>query len=226
MHPDALFITGTDTGVGKTVVGAAIASLWKDRGLRVAAFKPIETGGSASARGLCDAEMLLRASSLSTQSEVCLYQLDQPLAPAVAAEMQGVDIDVDRIVQHFHRLKEQHDAVVVEGAGGLMVPVRWDYLFLHLIRELALPVVVVARAGLGTINHTLLTCHALTAHDVKIFAIILNRCGFPPDLAEQTNPAAVRRLSGCDRVLVLPELEAGDDWTRAQSLKPFLREMF
>ena len=140
--------------------------------------------------------------------------------------MDNVRIDPQRIVRHFHRLQKEHDAVIVEGAGGVMVPICWDYSYLDLLRELAIPAVIVARAGLGTINHTLLTNNALRDQGTEVFAIVLNRRSSSPDLAEQTNAAAVRRLTGCDRVWALPEINGSDNGALAQEMKALLRELF
>jgi dethiobiotin synthetase len=155
-----------------------------------------------------------------------LYNLKQPLAPAVAAEIEKVKIDVRRIIERCRQLKDQSDVFIVEGVGGVMVPIRWDYLVLDLIKELKLPTVIVARAGLGTINHTVLTYNALKAGGVEVFGIALNGYPASPGIAEETNPEAVKRMTGYARVFVLPQCEGESASAVAQALTPFVRALF
>ncbi|MBI3950977.1 MAG: dethiobiotin synthase [Acidobacteria bacterium] len=226
MIPEALFITGTDTGVGKTAIGAAIALCLREAGLTVAAFKPIETGVPRSGGRLSDGQVLFQASNAVSQEGAGLYTLKHPLAPAVAAEMERVEMDIRQIVERFHQLKSQSDIVIVEGVGGIMVPIRWDYFVLDLIKELLIPVAIVARAGLGTINHTVLTYTALKGKGIEVFAIVLNAYPSHPELAEKTNPDALRRATGFERVFILPQLQTQHEAAVAQMLKPWVRNWF
>lgn len=226
MLPEALFITATDTGVGKTAVAAAIALSLREAGKKVAAFKPVETGVPPPEGQPSDAEILGKACGLSSQEEVSLYSLKHPLAPAVAADREKVDIDVERIVERFRQLKEENDLVLVEGVGGLMVPIRWDYSVLNLIDDLGVPVLIVARPGLGTINHTELTCRALRRHKAKIFAVVLNGSSPHPGLAERTNPQALHRLTKLRRIYALPHCPRPDTLAVATALKPIVRDWF
>lgn len=223
MLPKSVFITATDTGIGKTVVAAALALCLRDQG-RVAAFKPVESGVPSTDGNLADSEILAQASHLEDFEAACLYRLTHPLAPAVAAEMEGVQIHPDRILRRIRSLKRNHDYLVVEGIGGVRVPIRWDYSVLDLMSDLALPVLLVARAGLGTLNHTLLTLDAIQARGLQTWAILLNSCSTTPGIDEQTNPRALKKLTGVDRIGVLPRCPGSDPREVIQTLRPHIQE--
>jgi len=123
MLPDSIFITGTDTGVGKTAIATAMALSLRQAGVNVRVFKPVETGVPTRDEP-SDAELLARAAQVPVE-EVCVYRLKAPLAPAVAAQLEGIEIDVQRIVECFNALRRRSDVVIVEGAGGVLVPLRW-----------------------------------------------------------------------------------------------------
>lgn len=221
MVPRVLFVTGTDTGVGKTVIAAALVRLLCSSGLRAAGFKPIETGVAPGAPS--DASTLAEATTVPCGSLNSVYSFADPLAPAVAADRAATTIDIDRIRERIAEISASYDALVVEGAGGVFVPIRWDYTMLDLAADLRAPAVIVARAGLGTINHCLLTLQALRGRGVEIRAIVLNRLSTAPGLAEQTNADAIRRLSGLERVWVVPDLLAPDPLALADAVAPWLR---
>lgn len=160
------FVTGTDTGVGKTEVSAALLSLLADRGLRPFAFKPCESGEGD------DSQMLWEAAGRSQPREtVCLYRFRAPLAPALAARTEGQSIEWRRLLSGFRALGQ--GAGVVEGAGGLLVPIDYRHDVIDLIAALKLPVLLVARAGLGTVNHTALSLAALRARRLPLAAVLL-----------------------------------------------------
>lgn len=167
------FVTGTDTGVGKTVVTAALAMALRLRGRQVVALKPIETGwnGTASAS---DAERLRAIGTPALSSTEPLYRLPLPLAPLAAARAAGVVIDLDRLVAYVRRVGRDADVVLVEGVGGVLVPLARHADVRTLIRMLAFPVVVVGRTALGGVNHALLTLEALDHLPVSVRALILN----------------------------------------------------
>jgi dethiobiotin synthetase len=229
------FITGTDTGVGKTVVAGAIAAALNARGMKVGVMKPAETGcremtasevrrysdgGRAGAGkyhpsgfGLdlypADAAFLKKVSASDAPLDIiCPYRFAEPLAPAIAAVRAGAAearIDLRVIKRNFEIIRAGSDAVLAEGAGGLMVPLTGNKLYIDLLAELGIPLVIVARAGLGTINHTLLTVGAARARKIEISAIILNQGRKnKPDAATLTNPEAIMRLTGIKRVFSLP----------------------
>lgn len=202
------FITGTDTGVGKTVVTGAIARWLVQQGKRVGVFKPIATGCRREREGLvsADAEFLAYCS----RSKFALAQINpvryhEPLAPSVAAERSGRDIDWDEIHLSYRNLTQNNDIILVEGVGGVMVPIADDYLVLDLMAELHLPVIIVARPGLGTINHTLLTVNACHARNLEISGIVINR--YQPEtatLAEETNPRVIARIAQTSILTITP----------------------
>lgn len=207
IHRRDVFVTGTDTAVGKTVVTAAIARSLDDAGLRVAVYKPLQTG---TIDGDDDARDVHHLAGCDTFTGVAL---PDPLAPSVAAELVGAEIDVDAIVGRFRELRAEYDAVIVEGAGGLLVPIDDDTTMADLARALELPIVVVARPALGTLNHTALTVEAARTRGLHVEGIVIS--GFPsdPSLAQRTNPAELEKL--CDALLVgvvphLPSLDVTD----------------
>ncbi len=208
------FITATDTGVGKTVVAGALIRAIRREGLSVCGMKPVESGCAREGDSLVpsDGLFLKKISEVDEPIEdITPYRFEEPLAPWVAAERAGTGIDTGYLIEKFRQLSEKYDALVVEGIGGMMVPIKEDYLVAHLASELGLPLVVVASPVLGTINHTLLTVdHALRA-GLEVAGIVLNYSHSPEgSLAEQTNPDAIKRLSPVPVMGVMPYLEGLD----------------
>lgn len=187
-----LLVTGTDTGVGKTLVAAALVTVLRRRGVRAIGFKPVETGIQPGEKS--DSELLAAASGEADPRAMPLLRLSEPLAPAVAAERVGRTLEPQLIEARISQLREAGYTVIVEGAGGVMVPLAWDYSVIDLARAVDLDAVVVGRAGLGTLNHVALTAMALANRGIGLRAIVLNGRRTPPDLAETTNPAVLSRL--------------------------------
>ena len=197
-----LFTTGTDTGVGKTHVTALILSELRRRGVRVAAFKPIACG----AGGRHDAEIYAAIMNHEQPLDVInpVY-LRHPLAPSVAAKLEGKRIDLKPILRAYKQLTAEYPVVLVEGAGGLLVPIRDDYFVADLARKLKLPLLVVARLGLGTINHSLLTVRAARSMGLDVRGIVLNdTVGGRRSLAAKTNIKAVPELCATPLLGVVP----------------------
>ena len=191
-----LFITGTDTGVGKTFVARGIASALRARGRRVGVLKPIETGcGAAIGRQPADA-LALQAAAGSTLplDRICPYRLDAPLAPDVAARLENVRLDPAVVVAAFRALERDHDVTLVEGAGGLLVPILERYTMADLARELGLPLLVVVDSKLGAINHTLLTLEAAATRGLSVRGYVLNHAS-AADEAAATNPSVLARCT-------------------------------
>ena len=202
MRPGVM-ITGTDTGVGKTVVAGALAGALRRRGIDAGVMKPIQTGGLESP----DAAVLCRLAGIADPAElVCPVQLELPAAPSVAAEAAGTEVHIPPILEAFEELAARHDLIVVEGSGGIAVPIHGKYLFAHLALELELPVVVVARPGLGTINHTVLTVHFARAQGLEVLGVIINGYPADPDHAVRTAPAEIERITGVPVLGLLPAL--------------------
>lgn len=183
-----LFVAGTDTGVGKTHVARALCTGLRARGLRVGVFKPAETGCLTPAQA-ADALALREAAGCTSPLEtVCPYRLEAPLAPAVAAKRQGVTIDPALLDRCLASLRATHDVVVCEGAGGLLVPLAEGMLNADWIESRRLPVLLVGRLGLGTLNHVLLSVHELQRRGVPLVGTVLSPCSPGKGLAESTNP--------------------------------------
>ncbi len=196
---EAVFVTGTDTGVGKTVVTAAIAKSFTEAGKRVAIFKPLQTGhgddaGWAAALAGCHGETGVL--------------LDEPLAPSVAARRADVKIDLQRLVDRYRELRAAYDVVVVEGAGGLLVGIDDDTDMADLAAMFRLPIVVVARPALGTLNHTALTVDAARARGLDVLGVVISDYPDEPDIAERTNPAEIAKIASV--VGVIPHVDALD----------------
>jgi dethiobiotin synthetase len=202
-----VFVTGTDTGVGKTYASLGLIAGWKGMGLKVGVMKPSET--DCLEEGPRDAKMLLEAAgSDQPLSEVCPYQYDEPLAPAEAAAKEGKgEVSFEKAAEVYRAVSARHDITLVEGAGGLLVPFAGRKTAADLALLLGLPLIVVARIGLGTINHTWLTVEAARSRNIPVLGVIFSRACDPesnpigPD--EERNPDAVGRLA---RVKVIADL--------------------
>ena len=217
----SLLVTGTDTGVGKTLVASAIARALVARGLRVAPFKPVETGCKEVDGALVaeDAERLRHASGSEIALDlVCPYRLRDPLAPMVAGEREGVAIDVERLAAAYRDLASAHDVVLVESAGGVLVPLTEACTFADLASSLALPVLVVASTRLGAINQTLLTLEVLRARGLETVGYVLNRLTPESDLAQETNAHAIARLAGAPALAEIPYVSAAAGGERLLAL--------
>jgi dethiobiotin synthetase len=213
-----LGVTGTDTGVGKTVIAVALVALLRRRGLRVAAMKPVETGvlpGAAT-----DAARLRAAAGGDDRpGDVCPVTYTEPLAPLVAAQRAGGPVDLGALAAAFARLAARRDAIVVEGAGGLLVPLTEQVSYADLFARWRLGLVVVAANRLGAINHVLLTVHAARAAELEIRGVVLNAVtDAAPDTAAQTNAAALAQLLPDIPVLSWPWLtDVSDDALATQA---------
>ena len=194
-RPAGLFVTGTDTGVGKTIVAQAIIGALAQLNLDVAALKPVETG--VGPNGPEDAQALAKAIRHSEPLEViCPLQFSLPAAPFVAAEDAQQPLEVRKIRDAWNQIRERHDFVVVEGAGGLLVPVTDDLDMAGLAAELELPIVIVARAALGTINHTRLTLREAERRGLEVIGVVFSHQAGPLSDADQKNFAALKKSLG------------------------------
>jgi dethiobiotin synthetase len=214
-----LFVTGTGTEVGKTVVAAAIARAARQGGDRVAVFKPAVSGLDdhplspeiwESAPELPDHALLrLAAGSKQGDEHVAPYRYGPAVSPHLAAELAGERIDPDRLRGAALGATEDADLLLCEGVGGFLVPLTTGYLVRDLARDLALPVVVAASPGLGTINHTLLTVQAVRAAGLEVAAVVLTPWPSEPSAMERSNLETIGRL-GSVPVETLPRLDLTD----------------
>lgn len=212
LHPitiPGLFITATDTEVGKTVVAAGIADWFRRRGRHVGVCKPAATGCRRVREGLVseDAELLAHCADAAFPLDViCPQRFAEALAPAVAADRAGKTLDWEAIDRSLQEISAASDVLIVEGVGGLMVPMDGKFLLHDVIQWLNLPAVVVVRPGLGTINHTLLTLAALREAKIPIAGIVVNR--YPADsasVAEETNLRQIEKWSKLPLLTVVPD---------------------
>jgi dethiobiotin synthetase len=200
-----VFVTGTGTEVGKTVVAAVIARSLAAAGRRVAVFKPAVTG--LAEPGESDHELLRRASgSDQTDEQIAPYRYGPPASPHLAAELAGEPIEPPRLLRAARRALADADFLVCEGVGGLMVPLAPGYLVRDLARELALPLVVATPPGLGTINHTLLTLEAARASALTVGCVVLTPWPERPDAIQRSNRETLEALGGAP-VAALPQLD-------------------
>jgi dethiobiotin synthetase len=204
-----LFLTGTDTGVGKTYTAAALLRLARASGIRCAGFKPICCGDRE------DAELLLAASSDNlTIDEVNPLWLRTPAAPLTASVAENVEIEPERLLERLRDLQQRFDFVVVEGVGGWLVPIKQDYFVSDLAIAMQLPVVVVALNRLGCLNHTLLTVRSVVASGLSCAGVAWNDASSIEDAASATNHDVLSRLLNVPLLRGLtPEMrEIPPDW--------------
>jgi dethiobiotin synthetase len=191
-----LFFTGTDTGVGKTFVTACVARLLRDQGCLVRVSKPVATGAvpDGGRRVSDDTRQLAEAAGEADLEAVTPWAFPDPLAPPVAARRAGVKLELEELVQAVRRQGRPGVPLLVEGIGGLLCPLTERHTVADLAAALGLPLVVVARRGLGTLNHTLLTLEAARVRGLAVAGVVVNAVEPPRGLADETNVEELRRL--------------------------------
>lgn len=220
-----IFITGTDTGVGKTSVACGLAALLRESGYSVGVMKPVETGCAEKDGQLFpeDTVRLKEASGCAEPLEkICPYRLKDPLAPSVAAERSGVTIDIGLVQKLYGEISSKHDITIVEGAGGLLVPLLSHYTYADLAKLLKLPVIVVAANRLGAINHLLLTLEHSACRGLSVLGYVLNHLESPSSLAAETNAEALRFLTAVPSLGEIPYIEGIE--TQRSSLSDLFEE--
>jgi dethiobiotin synthetase len=204
------FVTGTDTGVGKTVLAAALVAALRAAGTRVAAFKPVVTGLDEPEPGRPADHELLGAAAGVAPATVAPLRFGPPVSPHLAAELAGTAIEPAALVAAARAAGAQADALIAEGVGGLLVPLTLDYTIRDLAAELALPVVVAARPGLGTISHTLLTVEAARTAGLDVRAVVLTPWPDEPTAMQRSNREAIARMAAVE-VATLPAVGTAVD---------------
>ncbi len=190
-----LFVTGTDTGVGKTVVSAALIRRLVQMRCSVGVMKPVETGVQSDSPDDSDAGRLTAAAGVEDSLDlVCPYRFHAPLAPLAAARTEGRSIELQEILRRYERLAGRYALLVVEGAGGLLVPMGQDWSMRDLIARIGLPVLIVGRAGLGGINHALLTLECLQRAHIAVLALLLSETRLSSTVAQQQQTASTVSL--------------------------------
>lgn len=200
-----LFITGTDTDAGKTVATVLISEFLADKGLNFIPFKPVQTGAVLHNGSLSAPDIMTYELSLGIKQPVANYLFTTPCSPHLAAKFDNVQIDVNKLTLSIANLNRNHQVVVVEGAGGLFVPLTPEgYCMIDWMEELKAPVVLVARAGVGTINHTLLSIEAMKNRGIQIAGLLFN------DLAQDEpgiiadNIQMITKMSGVSMIGMIP----------------------
>lgn len=203
-----IFITGTDTGVGKTIVAAGIARALKNQGINVGVMKPVATGAIKSGKELYSEDALFLKDSIKSDEPLSIINpiiYHPPLAPYTAAKMSGVKVDLKKIKKTYNYLKEKYNFLIVEGIGGIMVPLAHNYYVVDMIKEMDLPVVIVSRPGLGTINHTLLTLECAKINKLNVKGVIYNYTEhLKKTISIKTNPEIIKKISNVDCLGTLP----------------------
>ncbi len=205
MKPEnGIFITATDTEVGKTVISFLLAACLKRKKIKVGVMKPVASGSYD------DAKFLKKASGADDDLKTInpIY-FKKPLAPLSASRIEKKKIDLNKIFKAYNHLAKKYDFLIVEGIGGILVPLKPNFLVADLIKKLNLPVIIVARPNLGTINHTLLTVNAAKNYGLKIKGIIINYAQKPASiykkrLAEKTAPNIIEEISGISILGIVP----------------------
>jgi dethiobiotin synthetase len=205
----SLFITGTDTGVGKTQTARQLLRLLRAAGTSCAGMKPICCGDRR------DAELLLAAGSEGlTIDEINPVWLQTPAAPIVGSFVEEVNLDIEQILAAFRALQDRVEHVIVEGVGGWMVPIRSDYFISDLAAEMKLPVLVVTQNRLGCLNHTALTVRSVADYNLPCLGVVLNGVPVPGDIAALTNADILKRILNVPLLVGLGEnlMELPGDW--------------
>lgn len=201
MSETGVFVTGTDTGVGKTFIATLLASSLVKRGVDVGVMKPVETGSTEIIPS--DAKYLINAAETEDPPElVCPLVYRDPLSPMNAAEREGLEVDLDKIRSAYRELTERHKLLLVEGAGGLLVPLNQRYYIIDMVVEMGLPLIIVAHDKLGCINQILLTLNAAKDRNIDVLAIVLNRMDMRGDLSTRGNSETIKKLTGRNPVTV------------------------
>ncbi|HOY08838.1 MAG TPA: adenosylmethionine--8-amino-7-oxononanoate transaminase [Candidatus Omnitrophota bacterium] len=224
-----IFITGTDTGVGKTVALCVLGTLLQKKGLNIGVMKPVQCGGQ-------DADILSRMfDPKDDMQDINPFKATAELPPHVAFHQEKIRFHPQTVLDKYNRIREKHDLTLVEGAGGLMVPLFDTYFMADLIKDMDLDVVLVARLGLGTINHTLLTLRQAEDAGLNVIGVIFNEPALSPrGMAERTNPSTIRRMSRVPVLGIIPHLgqpapeqyqaEIVKRCSRTMNIKPLLRK--
>jgi dethiobiotin synthetase len=203
-----LFITGTDTGVGKTIVACGLVRLLRKRCIDVGVMKPFATGNQIYSRNFKsqDTELLAAAANVGDMDDD-LNPVYFPIAasPLMASMITKNHVSLKSVLSVFQRIRRRHEFVVVEGIGGIMVPLTNSYLLGDFVKLLGLQLIVVSRPNLGSVNHTLLTVNACKKYGLDIVGIIINRMPTKPDIVESMTPQFIRKLTGIPIIAIIPE---------------------
>jgi dethiobiotin synthetase len=211
----SIFVTGTDTDVGKTVVTAGIVGALRARGLAIGVVKPVQSGAVADDAAGDAARLKSLAGVGETLEEIAPFALAEPLAPLVAARREGRELELDAVVARVHAIASRYDGILVEGAGGLLVPVGEDWTIADLAAALGYPVLVVARTRLGTVNHTALTVAVARERGLDVVGVVLDGA---TDESSADNRALIEQFASVPVLGQLPWLDAPVTAARVQGI--------
>jgi dethiobiotin synthetase len=222
----ALFVAGTDTGVGKSVVCGLLARYAKERGLNVITQKWIQTGSTGFSSDVKLHLKIMRRTQASIEQyshAVSPYNFSRPVSPHKASRLENKTISPEKIKQSFRILAKAFDLVIVEGVGGLLVPYNNNDLVIDIVRDLGMPVLLVSQNKLGAINHTLLTLEAMSARKLKCLGVVFNNARKERKIILEDNPRIIRQLS---RQRVFGVLPWKDNFARLYSaFKPIAKSI-
>ncbi len=196
-----IFVTATDTDAGKTVVTGGLAKSFVKLGYSVGISKPFASGGYPCS----DAVFLEKCiDGAISADQIAPLVLDLPVAPYAVIRKQEVDLDLNKIISDIRQMEKVYDIVLVEGIGGIMVPIYRDYSLVDFMADLKYPTIVVARAGLGTLNHTLMTLSCLKDRKVPVLGVVMNDQNGISDISKKDNSAIITEISGVSCLAELP----------------------
>ncbi|WP_377890972.1 dethiobiotin synthase [Alkalihalobacillus sp. R86527] len=202
-----VFVTGTDTDVGKTIVSSGIAAALKNKGHDIGVFKPMLSGVKRN-DPMSDTMMLKRYSGDdSPLIDITPYQFDEPLAPYLAAKRQNCEVSFSELSGCWNDVKDRHDFFIVEGAGGITVPFGQAYLVSDVAKEVGFPIIIVSRPNLGTLNHTYLTVDYARRCGLHVLGVVVNDMNEEDrGVAEETNPDLIEKFCDVPVLGVIPRL--------------------
>lgn len=209
-----LFITATDTDVGKTVIAASLARLWRREGRRFAVCKPVATGARLLEDGRLladDTRRLAAAAGDPHLEQITPHVYAEPAAPPLAARLAGETLTLDQLAAAVERRATGGTPVLVEGVGGLLCPLTEEHTVADLVARLGLPLLVVARRALGTLNHTLLTLEVARRRGLPVSGVVITETTPPAGAAEADNVEQIRRRAGVPVLAVVPHQSGGDE---------------
>ncbi len=217
-----LFIVGTDTDVGKTFVTAGMMRVLLKNEINAISYKPVQSGGVLKDEKLLstDVEFVKTVADIKENVPMNSYCLKEPVSPHLAAEVDHLQIDIKKILNDYKTLQEKYNYVIVEGAGGVVVPlIRDEYYIYNLIKELNIPVAIVARAGVGTINHTSLTLHFLQSIGIEVKGIIINQ--YNGSYYEKDNIEVIKKIAGIKNVVTIDKVALIEDEMNIEKVRDY-----
>lgn len=215
------FITGTDTGVGKTMITAALAACMRKMNIDVGVMKPVATGAlTKTGFKSDDVSVLHRASKVTdAESEINPIFMPLPASPYDASKALGMKFDKKIIFEQFEKLKNRHQMMIVEGIGGMLTPLTRDYFVADMIKEMNLEAIIVTRSTLGTLNHTMMTVNTCRSYDIPVRGIIINNYDENGGLVEKNSPLTLHEITGIQILGVLPYVK---DCESYEMMVPFV----